>query len=118
MTSERTDLTPIALGFCITAAGILLLLHNLGLIDAVDALRYWPLALVLVGGAMMWSSLQGGRTHVSFGAVFWIVLLGAMFNHAFARRPSADAPLGPAPRTRRTVRRSRRCGCAHRREIL
>jgi hypothetical protein len=37
-------------GFLIMVAGVLITLDNLGFLDAGDVLRFWPAALVLVGG--------------------------------------------------------------------
>ena len=66
-------ITPrLVLGLTIMAAGVLLALDNLGLIDSGLFFRYWPLILV-VFGALKLSSPPGQRQ----GGVFWI-LLGAL----------------------------------------
>lgn len=62
-------LTPrLVVGLFVALAGGLLLLDNLGLVDAYDYLRFWPVALLLIGATKIWQK-QG----VGFG-VFLLVL--------------------------------------------
>src|SRR5262245_38568388 len=46
---HRSDGARFVIGLCIMALGVLMLLDNLGLIDATRTLRFWPLAFVLIG---------------------------------------------------------------------
>lgn len=91
--TDRTDLTPVALGLCLVGLGVVLILHNVGILDAAAALRLWPVALIVLGGVMLYGTLRGGdtrRSSVSVGAVVWVVILGMVLSYAFERRSSAS----------------------------
>jgi hypothetical protein len=91
--TDRSDLTPVALGLCLVGLGVVLILHNVGVLDAAEALRLWPVALIVLGGVMLYSTVRGGdmrRSGVSVGAVVWVVILGMILSYAFDRRSSAS----------------------------
>jgi hypothetical protein len=67
-------------GFFLAAAGVLLTLDNLGIVDAGDYFRYWPAALVAIGIVKVWASRGqgGGFAGVIFIAVgAWLLLESA-----------------------------------------
>src|SRR5207248_3107491 len=68
-------LVQLVLGFAIAAAGVLFTLDNLNILHARDYLRYWPLALVVVGIAQIMQARTGGR--VLSGSI-WIAVGGTM----------------------------------------
>jgi hypothetical protein len=101
-------------GFLIMAAGVLITLDNLGFVDAGDYLRFWPAALVVVGGLklaernVIGPGSLGGWLWVGAGAalLLWtldfaspfsllplvLVVVGArLVWHTFAPRPSRGA---------------------------
>ncbi len=51
----------VVIGLLIVALGVIFTLDNLGLIYAEDYLRYWPLALVLIGGTKVWQARRDGQ---------------------------------------------------------
>jgi predicted membrane protein len=57
------------MGLIIVAIGTLFTLDNFGVVDARPYLRYWPVALILVGGLKIWQSRGGG----AFGGLLFIV---------------------------------------------
>lgn len=67
-TTPRPAITPqLMIGVCIMAVGVLLTLDAAGLLSARNLLRYWPLALIAVGGvtaaqAQDRTRLMGGLT--------------------------------------------------------
>ena len=70
----RVRLTPqIVLGLVVATLGILFTLDNLGLADAGHYLRYWPIALILIGVTKVWTC-RGGAGLVA-GAL-WVVAGG------------------------------------------
>lgn len=100
MSAKREDrnLVQVVVGLGILVAGVLFTLDNLGMVDAGDYFRYWPLALIGIGlaqiaqcrtwssytGAMMWM-LAGlwflgrniGLIRVGVGDLWPIILAGA-----------------------------------------
>jgi predicted membrane protein len=69
---RRPGLTPrLLLGLTIMAAGILLALDNLGLVDAGSFFRFWPVLLIAVGVVKLTTAAPGSRPQ---GGVFWIIL--------------------------------------------
>jgi predicted membrane protein len=84
---HRRGITPrLVLGLLIMLAGILLALDNLGLLDAGLFLRFWPLALVVLGVVKLTAAAPGSRPQ---GGVFWIVLGGVLlaFNLGYLNWP-------------------------------
>lgn len=57
------------IGFFLLLAGIALLLDNFGLMHARAVLRYWPIALILIGGVVL---MQAQRAAGRVSGVFWI----------------------------------------------
>lgn len=97
MTVEtRANLVNVAVGLCFVALGILLLLQGGGLIEMRELIRLWPVALILVGGAMAWQASQGGPAphRSSVGGLIWLLILGMVFAHTFDRRAKAEATSG------------------------
>jgi predicted membrane protein len=85
MTTETRPsfrVTPqVVLGVCIVAFGIALTADNLGLADASRILSYWPLALVLAGGAkLLQSRTTSGRLFGGVVAFIGVALLGDFFD--------------------------------------
>ena len=59
--ASRTGFTPnLVVGIAITAAGGVLLLDRLQLMEARDALRFWPVLLILFGASVISQALSGG----------------------------------------------------------
>lgn len=73
----RQDATPsttprLVFGLLIVAVGVLFTLDNLGLAEVDDLLRYWPVILIAVGVARLWSGVHRAK------GVLWIVVGGAL----------------------------------------
>jgi hypothetical protein len=86
-------------GLCVMGLGIALVLDRMGLIRAELVLQYWPVGLVLLGAAMVLQALRGSpdgvpRGQFPVGALIWLVVLGMLFTHVFARRSAAPAEEG------------------------
>src|SRR4249920_1351804 len=62
-------------GLVVLTLGVLFMLDNLNLIDAHSIVRWWPLALILFGGAKLFGFMT--RRHIAAGAVF--TLFGVMW---------------------------------------
>jgi hypothetical protein len=91
---EPTNLVQVALGICVIALGVLLLLYKQGLVEIERILDLWPLALVLIGGALVWQARRGSATpSLPIGPLIWIVIMGMLLSHTFDRR-SLDAKAG------------------------
>ncbi|MEO8025630.1 MAG: DUF5668 domain-containing protein [Bryobacteraceae bacterium] len=45
----------------LVVAGVTILLNNLNLLDIGQVLRFWPLALIALGGLMLYSRISGSR---------------------------------------------------------
>jgi len=58
---ESTDESP-AWGWSLVALGAVLLANNLGWLRLAAFARYWPLLLVIAGGAFVYSSVQKKKT--------------------------------------------------------
>jgi predicted membrane protein len=93
----RANAPYLVVGLCFMLLGVLLVLDRLGTIRAEEALRFWPLGLVLLGGSMMVQAMRGGgdtgagtrACQFPLGAIFWLVVLGLLFSHTFERRSAA-----------------------------
>jgi len=69
---RRTLVTPhLVLGVAALVAGVLLLAVNLGFAPAAGLLRYWPIALVLVGAAKV---IRAGSVPRTIGGAVWLVV--------------------------------------------
>jgi hypothetical protein len=82
-------------GLCFMLLGGVLVLDKLGMLDAGEALQFWPIGLVLLGGSLMVQSMRAPvdgkrRTDFPFGGIVWLVLLGLFFTWTFERRSAAD----------------------------
>jgi len=67
---RRPGITPrLVCGLTIMAAGLLLAMDNLGILDAGAFFRYWPLAFVALGVARL-ASPPAQRQ----GGVFWLLI--------------------------------------------
>ena len=51
----------VMIGLMVIAVGVIFTLDNLGIIYAEDYLRYWPVALVLVGAIKVWHARKDGQ---------------------------------------------------------
>jgi hypothetical protein len=60
----------VVVGLMIVAAGVIFTLDNFGLISAADYLRYWPVALVLIGATKVWQARLDG--HGWFSGLFFL----------------------------------------------
>lgn len=58
---ERTDESP-AWGWSLVVLGAVLLANNLGWLHLAAVARYWPLLLIVVGGAFVYTSIQKRKT--------------------------------------------------------
>jgi hypothetical protein len=78
-TSGPRGVTPqLVFGLLIIAAGVLLTLDNMRVLDAGTYLRWWPVALIALGLAKLWQSRDGCGGGVA-GAIFtgvgaWLLL--------------------------------------------
>lgn len=91
---RSVNVVSIATGICFVAFGVLLLLQRAGKIDMRQIVELWPLVLVVVGGAVVWQASRGGDMRGSgacAGWLFWVVVLGLVFSHAYDRRSAATA---------------------------
>ena len=67
----------LVMGLLVIAIGVLFTLENLGMIEAHEYFRYWPVALIVVGLLKLWQAGSGGGTLIGAGFVFagvWLVL--------------------------------------------
>jgi TM2 domain-containing membrane protein YozV len=58
--SEETGAESPAWGASLVVFGLLLLANNLGWLDLLSFRRFWPLILIVAGGAFIYSSIQKG----------------------------------------------------------
>lgn len=77
--AARPRLTPqVVIGVAVIAVGVLFTLDNLGLVDAQAYLRFWPVALVLIGFVQLWHAIRDGHGWFSgllfFGIGSWMLL--------------------------------------------
>ena len=89
----RTGFTPnLVVGLTITVAGGVLLLDRLGLMEATEALRYWPALLILFGASVIAQALAGGpaaasgsapRPIIGPGFVILLVFISVMVSNAW-----------------------------------
>jgi predicted membrane protein len=92
MTADEPRLrvtTNLAFGICLILLGTVLILDRMQLVEASQMLRFWPLALVLFGAAMVIQSFQRvDATHVAqqqdslnFGhVIIWIIVATIAWN--------------------------------------
>jgi hypothetical protein len=95
--TRSVNVVNIATGICFVAFGVLLLMQRAGTIDMRQVVELWPLVLVIVGGAVVWQASRGGDMRGSgacAGWLFWVVVLGLVFSHAYDRRAEAEAGAG------------------------
>lgn len=59
----------VVIGLLIVAVGVIFTLDNLGIIYAEDYLRYWPVAIVLIGAIKVWHARLDGHGWFS-GLIF------------------------------------------------
>lgn len=100
----------LVVGLLVMAAGLVLALDSLGLVDARFLFRFWPLVLVAIG-VVKWSSSQGsaglvwivaglGFLLVSFGRMgvpgVWALVLFFAGAHITLRALRPSVPRGPA----------------------
>jgi hypothetical protein len=87
----RFRVTPnLAYGICLVALGGTLILDRMQLVEASQILRFWPLALVLLGATLVIQSFQpadSARHDQSFNAghVFVWVVVAVLASQVFAR---------------------------------
>ena len=74
-TDTRLNLTPqLILGVFMIVFGVLLTLDRMELVDAARALRFWPVALIALGG---WIVLERGHTRRSFSG-YALMIVGSV----------------------------------------
>jgi len=96
MTTQQTNFVNAATGICLVALGVLLLLQKAGMVELQQILQLWPVALILLGGAVVWQASRGGGApaYVPIGGLVWLVILGLLFNYAYERRAAVkDLPV-------------------------
>ena len=59
----------VVVGLMIVAAGVIFTLDNFGIVHSEDYLRYWPIALVLIGATKVWQARLDGHGWLS-GSMF------------------------------------------------
>jgi hypothetical protein len=70
------NVTPqLVLGVIVAAIGTLFTLDNLGVLEARNIFRYWPLALMIFGAAQVMSARTSAR---GFAGVLWILAGGVL----------------------------------------
>jgi predicted membrane protein len=80
-TDSRLTLTPqFIIGVCLILFGILLTLDRMGIADAGVTLRYWPVALIAIGG---WIVAERGLTGRSFPGYVMIGIGSLMLLNSF-----------------------------------
>ena len=85
---RRTGITPqLVLGVFVIAFGVLFTLDNLGLVHAEDYLRFWPVALIVVG-LMKLAQAGNGASGTLGGFVFVIAGLWLLLEEAAVIRVS------------------------------
>ena len=98
-TAPRPNTHHIAIGFCILGLGLVLILDRLGVMPAETTLRYWPLALVVVGLSVIVQACRPDapvvRSTVPWGSIVWILILGFSLSHVFERRGEAASASDP-----------------------
>jgi hypothetical protein len=80
--------TNLAFGICLILLGTVLILDRLQLVQAREVLRFWPVALVLVGVALVVQSFQrpdtttgAKREELALGSViFWVLISVFVWN--------------------------------------
>src|SRR4051812_49873426 len=76
----RTVAPPqLVLGVVALVAGVLLLAANLGFAPASGLLRYWPVALILVGAAKV---IRAGSLARTIGGTVWLVVGAWLLAHS------------------------------------
>lgn len=95
-TESRVNVVNAAVGLCFVALGVLLLLEAGGVMSMREIIRLWPVALIIVGGAVAVQAFVGGseRCRGSIGGLVWLVLLGVLFSHVYDRRASGATEAG------------------------
>jgi len=95
---NQSQITVSWVGLVILVVGILLLLGNLGYIDADmhDIVRdYWPVILIIIGITQIigWD-ISGGVFMIILGGVFLMVTLGEWYWHDVFRLWARSSPTG------------------------
>ena len=90
----RVNAPHAVIGLCVMGLGVALALDRLGIVPAEQVLQYWPIGLVLLGGAMVFQAIRSGpndtvRAGFPIGAAIWLVIIGLLVTHVFERRGSA-----------------------------
>jgi hypothetical protein len=93
--TRPVNVVNIATGICFVVLGVLLLLHRAGAIEVEQIIGLWPLALVVLGAAVVWQASRGGEgssgAAACAGWLVWVAVLGLLFSHVFDRRTEAEA---------------------------
>jgi hypothetical protein len=90
--------TNLAFGICLILLGTSLVLDRLRLVDATQVLRFWPVALVLFGAALVIQSFQRPGTtapvqaqSIRPGAIFAFAIFAMMVSQGFPRNVTTRA---------------------------
>lgn len=96
---DRMTFTPnLVVGLGIMLLGILLILDRLGLVEAREVLRFWPVLLVIFGASVVMQALRANADHpprdsegsiVSVPLVALLVIVFLLASHAERRRDIA-----------------------------
>ena len=86
--------TNLAFGICLILLGTALMLERLQIIEAAQILRFWPVALVLFGAALVFQSFQrpdataGAATRSAFdgGQAFVWIVVAIVMSQVFSAR--------------------------------
>ncbi len=91
----RFRFTPnVVVGIAMTAAGTVLMLDTLEIVNARDAVRFWPVLLVMFGLSVVVQAFQGGpdaepgrrpRPIVTPGLVIFLVVIGLLVSNSMQR---------------------------------
>jgi hypothetical protein len=92
---ERLNIVNIAIGACIAALGVVLLLHSFGVLQLAPLIRYWPIVLVVIGLAITAQAVIGSErpAPAPVGLVILILVGGLVATHINSMR--AGAVSGP-----------------------
>lgn len=84
--------TNLAFGICLILLGSVLILDRLQLVEAIQFLRFWPIALVLFGAALVIQSFQRSepaeahsREGINGGHIFALVIFSIVMSQVLSR---------------------------------